>query len=422
MASTFLPLVFNNLPPLIRSHHIWTIIWGVSLLASYPKIFLNKAMKYLLFYAFFLIIALNTILSSIDEWNYKTLLTELYQIAIGLSVFTYFIEKKDYIGLANLTKWAIVFIIITAVMTIISSAIDPLYARKIIGVSGVSNESEIENLITFKRFGGGGYSTAGAFMCLFPIFIYYYKNIELSIVSKRIIILFSILVFLALTGMQIFSNLLIAACFSIIAFLGMKKIKQSIAAIVLFLSILIFVPKEAYVNSLLFIGSNFTKGSELDLKFKDLAMFIELGSEIEEGGTGAGDRAVRYVELSETFVQAPILGCYFLPVNNAYGYFDHTINYGEIIQVEGTHLHWMNKLVITGIIGMAIFFFIPFNFIKNNFRRFDQTFKFYYILASLSIISYGFFKTVAGRETWYAFFILIPGLYYLPLLKKENKD
>jgi hypothetical protein len=111
----------------------------------------------------------------------------------------------------------------------------------------------------------------------------------------------------------------------------------------------------------------------------------------------------------EAFVRSPVLGCYFNSSEFINGY-----------ELDGAHLHWMNKLTVTGIIGFVIFIFIPIFFIKNNLHYFNSQYKFYYLLASLSILCYGLFKTIAGRDTWYAFFIILPGLYYLPLLRKNG--
>lgn len=409
MASTFLPVVFNNLPPLIRSHHIWTVIWGLSLLIFYPKVFLNKAIVYLFVYGLFLLIATETIWQSMDNWNYKSLFMELYEIAIGVSVIVYFRQSQDYQSLAKITRWTILFLFITAIMTIISSAIDPLYARNLIGISAITNTDEAESILSFKRYGGGSYSTASAFTCLLIILIYYYKNIRTSLISKSQIIIFSIIILLALFGMQIFANILIAICFSVIALMGMKKIKQSIIVVGLFLSVTTLIPKETYVNGLISISEYFKKDSELNYKFRDLAIFIETGADIKDNSTGTGGRVERYPMLMKTFVKSPLFGCYFFADKNGNGY-----------QSEGGHLFWMNKLTITGIIGLLIFLAILYFQIKNNLQYFDSIYKFYYIIAALSIIIIGITKVIGGRDTWYTFFILLPGLYYLPLLKNRK--
>lgn len=410
MASTFLPVIFNNLPPIIRSHHLWTFTWIVSLLLFNRGIFLNKAMLYLLAYGLLLYLATETIWSSIDSWNRTRLFFEFYEITIGVSVITYFNQSKDYTSLAKITKWTILFLFITAIMSIISAALDPMYARNLIGLSGVTNESDREAILSFKKYGGGTYSTAAVFMCLFPLLIYYFKNIKISLMSRKQIIIFSIIIFLALLGMQIFGNILIASIFSIIALFGMKKVRQSILIVVLFLSVVVIIPKETYINSLIYISGYFNEDSDLNYKLRDLAIFIETGVRIKDNDTGTGGRAERYPKLMETFVKSPMLGCYFF-----------SDKYGNGYKPEGAHLHWMNKLTVTGIIGFLIFFFIPYNFIKNSLQYFDSTYRFYYILASLSILSYGLIKQIGGRETWYAFFIIIPGIYYLPLLKKKSK-
>ena len=44
----------------------------------------------------------------------------------------------------------------------------------------------------------------------------------------------------------------------------------------------------------------------------------------------------------------------------------------------------------------------------------------YFLLSLLSMVALGAMKTLIGRELWYTFFIIVPGLYYLPLLKKKK--
>lgn len=409
MLTTFLPLVYNNLPPIMRSHHLWTTVWVMSLFVFNYKLFYNKAIIYILVYGLFLYFATITVWSSIDNWNRKRLFWEFYEIAIGISVITYFLQAKDYIHLAKLTRWSILFLFITAIMSIVSSSIDPMYARNIVGISSVVSESEREAILSFKRYGGGNYATAVAFMCLFPVFYYYYKNIEISLISRKQLIIFSIIIFLALIGMQIFANILITIVFSIISFLGMKKIRQSIMVIILFFTIVLIIPRQLYINNLQTISKYFDKESDLYYKINDLAVFIETGAEIKESETGTGGRAERYPILMKTFVESPFFGCYFFSDNSGTGY-----------KGEGAHLYWMNKLTITGIIGFIIFFLIPFSFIRDSLKYFNSTYNFYYLLASISILAIGLMKVIGGRETWYTFFIILPGFYYLPLLKKTK--
>jgi hypothetical protein len=410
VASTFLPLVFNNLPPYIRSHHLWTIVWIVSLILFYPNIFFNKGLAYVLVYGILLLLATETIWKSIDGWNYRRLFYEFYEITIGISVILYFFKSGDYIGLAKITRWTLIFMFITAIMTIFSSAIDPMYARDLTGLGSITDESERATVLGYKHYGGGTYSTAAAFMCLFPILIYNYKENSLSLLSKAQIIILSLSIFLALLGMQIFGNIIVAIIFGMIALMGMKKIRQSILILIILFSVFALIPQRVYVRSLISISQSMKNYPDINYKFRDMATFIETGSDINSQETEAGRRVARYPVLLKTFVKSPVAGCYYFSDKSGNGY-----------QGEGGHLYWMNKLTITGIIGLLIFMFIPFNFIKSNLRQFDSNYKFYYLLASLSLISYGLIKNIGGRETWYTFFIILPGLYYLPLLNREKK-
>lgn len=408
MVTTYLPLLYNNLPPIIRSHHLWTTIWGFSLLFLYNKLIFNKIFLYLIFYAVIILSLKELIWYNMDDWNSYFLIEEFYNMIVGISIIYYFYISRDYLNLARLTKWTLIFFLITSIMTLISAYINPLYARDLVGVAIINIESERETIVGFKRFGGGNYSTAAAFMSIFPIGIYYFKNINLSFVNKRIIFLFLFILFVAIIGMQIFANILIALIFGILAFFGMNKIKQTIFIICLFLLFAIIIPNEIYVNSLYSISTVFSQNSDINFKLKDLALFLKSGADIEDSKTGTGDRAGRYPMLWNAYNKNPVFGCYFLSDKFGNGYNE-----------EGRHLHWMNKLAITGILGLLLFFFIPYYFIKRNLMKFKKEFIFYYILSSLSILSYGLLKTIVGRETWYAFFVVLPGLYYLPLLKKN---
>jgi len=408
MISTFLPLAINN-THWILLHYIWVFIWSVSLILFYPKIFFNKLLMYILIFGLIIFLCTKTIWNNMDVWNSRMLIGEIYPIATGVSVFSYYIQTKDFIGLAKLTRWILLFILITAIMTIYASSIDPLYARNLIGMSTLASKIELETAFQIIRFGGGGYSTAAAFMCLFPILIYYLKDIKETFHLKFLIMLYSLIIFFALLRMQIFGNIVLAIIFSVVAIIGIEKKQKSVLLIFVLFSILYIIPKGKYVSNLVSVSEKFAVDSDIHRKIQDLSIFIETGASLNDNTTEIGGRTERYPLLYNSFIKAPILGCYFFLNKNTNGY-----------QAEGGHLYWMNKLTVTGIIGLLFFLWIPFSFFKKSLPLFNSKFKYYYILGSLSILSYGFLKNIAGQETWYALFILLPGMYYLPLLKSKS--
>ena len=130
----------------------------------------------LLYGIIIILILLNTLWIDIGEWNKRNITTEFYQIIVAISVIVYFRMEGDYTGLANLVKWTMVFFIITAIMSIVSALINPMYARNIIAISTAVSETEREQILSFEKYGGGGYGFASALVCLFPVLIYYFKR------------------------------------------------------------------------------------------------------------------------------------------------------------------------------------------------------------------------------------------------------
>lgn len=405
MASTFLPLVFNNLPPVIKSHHIWTFIWGFSLLFFAPNVFKKKPMLCVAVYGLFLLLMLNTFWKDMDEWNTRMLIIEYYEIAVGFSVITYFHQSKDYISLAKITKWALIFLFITAVMSIISSYIDPMYARNIIGAAGIESESELMAVMSFQKYGGGGYGTAIAIMCLFPVLIYYYKNRRLLNIKKNNVLIFILTLLIALISMQIFTNVLVGILVLILSATAARNRIKTMAITGVILLLLVFIPKDYYVKGLYNLSDYSSIYEDLQYKLSDTALLLETGVNINDPSTAHGGRLERYPMLWESFKHSPLLGCYFLSSAPTY-------------REEGGHLYWMNKLTTTGIIGLLIFLTIPLVFLIMQLKYLDKEYQYFFLLGAFALIFYGFFKAIGGREALYTFFIILPGMYYLPLLKK----
>jgi hypothetical protein len=396
--SAFLPLLFTNLPPIIRSHHIWTFLWLVSLITFKTEILAQRSMFYLMIYgAIMLLLLINTIWIDIDPWNKMDITKEFYEVTVAISVIVYYRLERDFIGLANLVKWTLVFVIITGIMSIITSMINPMYARDIIGLSDVNITGERELILSYKKYGGGNYGFASGIICLFPMLIFYYKNNERSYWDRKILILFTLVLFFTLIRMQIFANILISVVIIALSLSGSKKIIKSVILIALLSGIIILIPKQFYIDTLIYIGSWFDPNSDVYYKFNDMANFLTIGGGFE--GTGTGQRASRYPLLWESFISNPISGGKYF----------------------NGHLHWMNKLAVFGLLGTLPFAWIIGQQIRINIKNFDKEFTFYFLLSMFSIIALGCMKALGGKELWYMYFIITPGFYYLPLIKKGKQ-
>jgi hypothetical protein len=87
---------------------------------------------------------------------------------------------------------------------------------------------------------------------------------------------------------------------------------------------------------------------------------------------------------------------------------------------EGGHLYWMSRLALWGIIGFLGYLTLLKNIFKPIVSLFDPVFRYYYMLSLFSVIVLGLLKNIAGREPYAFLLIVIPGFYFLPLLKKRR--
>jgi hypothetical protein len=398
MVTTYLPVLTNNLPPIIRSHHFWVPIWFFSILLFAPRVLTHKVLLYVLIAGSFLVfILLKTLWVNVDDWNKLMVLDEYYVFSVALSMYGYFRVYEDYEGLVVVLRWVMLFVGITAIMSIYSSVVDPMYARNLVG-------GQLEEVEEVRRYGGGAYGFAGALVCLFPMIIYYYKNSVKIPFSKPVIAIFVIVCFAALVRMQIFANVLLSVFVITFSLLGIINIRTSILFSVIILLLIILTPSSFLSDTLISIGEYFDKESMMYSKIRELAVYIEMGGGYHE--TGYGGRAARYPLLWEGFKENPLIGFY-----NS----DSKFNIGP-----GAHLYWMNKLTVFGILGFIPYILIFYFHFRENSEQFSQEFLFYFVLSALSVIALGLMKNLAGREFWYMYFFIIPGMYHSSLLKNER--
>jgi hypothetical protein len=399
MITTFLPIVSAYSRFNIGVHRTWVYLWFISLIFLSPRTFTDKFFFYVLcFSIIFVYFLLNTLWRDVREWDKGMDKDSIIDILTAISLYTYFNTSKDFEGLALLVKWTLIFITITAILTINASIVDPMYARKIVG-----GEFTREELSVITKLGGGWYGFAGALGCLFPVIIYYYRKSNKVIFSKPIILVFGILCFTAIIRIQIFANIIIAVIAIIFSLFGAGRIRKFLIFSGIFLGLILFIPKNFYSEVLVNASGYFNPDSDINYKLNDMSRFVKLGEVSNE--TGAGGRVERYPLLWEGFKSNPITGIY---------------NSKSTLDIaSGGHLYWMNKLTVYGILGFVPFFLIFYFYIKKVLKQIDSEFAFYFLLSIFSGIGLGLMKSLFGADFWCMLFFIIPSLYYLPLLKKQ---
>lgn len=399
--TTFLPLLYENLPRVIHSYHLYAAIWFVSILFLSADLLLKRHIGYLLFYAFItLVVFYYTVWAGVNEWNWTTVRFETYYVMAAVTLLAYFVTSGDYDGLASLVKWALVFIGITAIMSIYATFKDPTYAR-----SMTAGELGTVELGYFRRLGAGNYSFAEALVCLFPMMVYFFKENEKSIFSRKVIFVYGVICFYALLRMQIITDILFAFLLFFISLLGSKRRSLSISLVAVFLVAFYLIPNSFYSDVALRVSSYFSPTSIVYSRLHDLSMYFLAG---QYAATEVGSRAARYPLLLSGFERGPLLGYYYATTRS----FDIS---------EGGHLYWMNKLAVFGLVGLLLYAKIHVDHLVQTVKTLDKDFTFYFLVAALGGLGMGLAKNIVGREFWYTYFVILPGLQYLPLLKRSSQ-
>ncbi len=392
----------NILPVGLRSfRYLWGPLALFSIFLSRPKVFSKLPIVYLLLYGFISLIILQfTLWTYMTDWNQKLLKDEFYAIIVFLSIFLYYQEKKDFLGLATLGKISFYFIVITILMTNLALTLDPLVVRQ-------SADSEHFSLYQQKIFnwtGAANYGYMQAIVCLIPIIIYHIKFRKNFIFSRKYVIAFLILLYITIIRAQIFANIIIAIAITFISLFAVRKSITSFIIIILIVLIVLLIPTSVYSNLTLTLSTLFTKYSNVSFKLNDFAQFIqnpEIGT-----ATAAGGRIERYPLLFKALLSKPFLG------NSSY-------NSPFDIQ-PGGHLYWMNKLSQWGIFGFIFYLHVLYTIYSSIRKRLNDSYGFYYFLSALTFIIFGLMKNIAGREPFFILIIVIPSLYYLPLINIQK--
>ena len=404
LVTTFLPIVSNNLPMLIGSFHVYALLFIVSIILFKSNILKDKNLVITLLIGGLLYGILPiTIWSNMSKWNRFGQIEEFYSIVVALIVYYYYRLSNELITYGKLIKIVLLFILITCLASIFSSLINPMYARHLTGAQEAVFSIDDRNY--FAKLGGGAYGFATAIVAVIPMLVYYYRYNQISPFSKSLLVPSLVLVFFTLVRMQIFANILVGIIVIILSFQKLKHLKKAVLYFSFFLFIAILIPNSIYADFLAVLSNFFDSSSETYFKLNDMSNYLIYGS---QQATAAGYRANRYTELLNSFSQSPIFGVSFRK--------------DALYDQAGGHLFWMNRIAVIGIFG--IFFYIQIyirniSFVLKNI--FNSTFKVYYLLSIFSILGLGLIKNLAGRETWFMLFFILPGLYYLPLASKKSR-
>lgn len=402
IASTTLYLVFRMLGRELGSFaFLWAPLTLLIIFFKHPAVYTWRPMKLLIFYGVLMIGVLQLLLwNNMDDWNQPRILAEFYFLLIFTLILSYYWSLNKLRKLALLSKWALIFIFISLIGTNIALFIDPMIVRQ----SAASGDFSALQGRIYKFTGAMSYSYSQAVIFLIPIIIYHIKNKKGMVFEPKVLIMLLLLIIVTQVRSQVFANVLVTMVITIVSWMGLKRIRASVFALSLLSLLVIIIPTSYYVDLLFYFSSKFNPGSEMQYKLTDFAIFLKY-PEIDTS-TGAGARAERYPMLFDALMRNPLFG------NASYN--------SSINIMQGAHLYWMNRLALWGIPGFLFFLFVLYKLFRSISTLFDSEYKFYYFLSIASLVLIGSLKTVGGSEPWLMLIVVIPGLYFLPLLEQKS--
>lgn len=399
LISSLLPIIDNNIPILASYRWLWAPAFILYALVFEKNNLVQKQVLMVLLYGIIYVWPIPSILwPYASEWYKEAIFEDFYGMLVPVLLFTVFYNNKYWDTWIKLSKLSIIFIIITGVMTIIATSIEPLIVRD----SYSSGKFEITNFDSIFRLGFGSYGYMTAIVSVFPVIIYFLKKRNEQWLNKWMLISLMIFLFIVLLTAQIFANILVAFITILFSFLGASKFKKSFFYILIFFIIFFFTPKTFYIKSLKGIGQNFEQNSELYLKFNDMANYIENPVLDEDDfSTETSVRASRYPSLFKVFLASPLLG---------------DANHKSPFEYElktGGHLYWMSRLALWGIFGFMGYIIILINVFKPVTRMVNEELRFYYYISVAAIFTLGLFKNLTGREIYIISLFVLPGLFLI---------
>ena len=409
LASSLLLIIANNVTILMSYRWVWAPVFLLFSILFYTKSLSQQSVRSALIYGLLFAGVLQYFLwIHASDWYKKAIFEDFYALIVFVLLFGILDRQKYYLEWQKLSKMGLIFFIITGIMTLIATSINPLVVRASYS-SGRYQMAEYDELF---KLGFGSYGYMIAIVALIPVLVYFYKNNRKFWLSKKVIIILIFFFYVVLIRAQIIANIIIASIILIVAILGAEKFKKKIIIYGLLGVIFLAIPTRFWVEGFQNLSALFEPGSLLNYRFQDLSFYIE-NPEITEGvtRTTTAGRAARYPMLLNAFMENPFLG---------------DASYGSNFSYElshGSHLYWMSRLALWGIFGFIGYIFLLRNIFKPVINMFDSNFKFYYQLSLLSVVALGLIKNLGGREPYIMLLIIIPGLYILhyKAINKTNK-
>lgn len=375
---------------LIKQDYVFYLFYIIIFFRA-PRVYFTDTMKLIyLYYILFFLMRISGYYDVESQWFMEW----HYPVFSAVLIHNYYVYSRDQRSYARVILATLIIIAITTIANIYVLIRYPEVARQFFGDESV-----------FGVVGGpiysialGTYAFTSSVPFIIPMLIAFYGVVQRK--NLRIIILLFIAIILVSVFMSaITAPILMAAFCLLFALAGRKRLGTSFLVSAILLLVIVTVPTSVKSDFFYSISDVVTQ-KDLSRKMRDIGYVIETGVDIANPMSTVEYRAERIPQNLAAFATNPIFGT---------GY------------ETNAHLFWLNRLAQVGLLGTLPLVLILYHHLKLCLRRSDPYFRFYMLVSLLLFVVLGFVKNTSGPMFYYPL-LLIPGMYYLKYLKRDNKS
>lgn len=391
MGSIYLQSVFFRLPSPFNTPTFYLIIWIFMIASYYNKILFNKYIT--IFYLLFGILLLGKFLFWADldigggKLSFKWIFYNIAYFYLAVLMLTYFIKSNDYNGLRIVVKFALIFIVITAITSIIGLTLFPGATRM------MANSSSGSRTLMFQQIGIGRYGYFVGIAYLLPIVAFCSKNKQFSIKLRISSLIVGFLLIFALIKSEFTTALIIGSSFFLFSFLVKKNILK-VYLTGIFVFFLVFVLINQQLADLLNYISNYLSSNILQSRIKDLAILLTVQDFNPETG-------ITYTVSTRLFlVKKSIIAFLENPIVGGAGN-------------RGGHSYFIDRLAMFGLLAFLPWLIIIKNLLSYK-NHFSDDYKNSFLLSFMVYISIGIMTTsIETPQAAVSMYFIVPGSYIL---------
>lgn len=353
-----------------------------------PRVYFTDTMKLVyLYYIIFFIMRFSGYYDTQNQW----FMAYHYPVFSSILIHNYYVYSRDHHSYAKVILAALIFIAITALFNIYVLIRYPEAARQLFG-----EDTLLHSIGGIYQAGLGGYGFISAVPFVIPMLVAINKSSGSPRV-RAIIFAFISTILVSVFMSAITAPILMAAICILFALAGQKRFGASIFVSMLLLMAILFVPTSVKSDFFYSISDAIIQ-KDLSMKMRDIGYVIETGIDTSNPLSTVESRAARIPQNLKAFASNPLFG---------------------IGHETDSHIFWLNMLAQVGLFGTVPLVLILYHHLKLCLRRCDNYYRFYILVSVFLFIALGFMKNIVGNMFYYPL-LLIPGMYYLKYLKKEN--